>query len=94
LGDAKSLSDLGEDFGAGLQQTEVDYLLAQEFAITAEDILWRRSKLGLTFPKENLDRLADYLENVRKANADSANLFQAAPVSDEKCDGTGHALDR
>lgn len=65
LGDAKDLSDLGQDFGAGLYRAEVDYLVSQEFAVTAEDVLWRRSKLGLTFPKENLDRLKNHLKGVR-----------------------------
>jgi glycerol-3-phosphate dehydrogenase len=43
----KARSDLGVEFGAGLFQTEIDYLIGQEFALTAEDILWRRSKRGL-----------------------------------------------
>ncbi|MDR1827464.1 MAG: glycerol-3-phosphate dehydrogenase [Methylobacteriaceae bacterium] len=47
LGDAKSLDDLGQNFGADLTRAEVDYLVDQEWAQTAEDILWRRSKLGL-----------------------------------------------
>ncbi|RLP56233.1 MAG: glycerol-3-phosphate dehydrogenase [Ketobacter sp.] len=40
-------SDLGVHFGAGLYQREVEYLMAEEWAQTAEDILWRRTKLGL-----------------------------------------------
>ncbi len=47
LGDAKGLDDLGHDFGAGLCEREVDYMARNEWARTAEDILWRRSKLGL-----------------------------------------------
>lgn len=47
LGDAEQLADLGEDLGAGLTEREVDYLVETEWAETAEDILWRRSKLGL-----------------------------------------------
>ena len=47
LGDAKSLTDLGRDLGAGLTEREADYLIAHEWAATADDILWRRSKLGL-----------------------------------------------
>ncbi len=43
----KSLADLGRQFGAGLSEREVDYLVREEWAETAEDILWRRSKLGL-----------------------------------------------
>lgn len=47
LGDAGSLEDLGQDFGAGLTAAEVNYLCSQEWACSAEDILWRRTKLGL-----------------------------------------------
>ena len=47
LGNAGALADLGRDFGDGLYEREVDYLVDQEWAMTAEDVLWRRSKLGL-----------------------------------------------
>lgn len=47
LGLAKTFADLGEDLGAGLTAAEIDYLIAEEWAQTADDILWRRSKLGL-----------------------------------------------
>jgi glycerol-3-phosphate dehydrogenase len=47
LGDATRLDDLGRDLGAGLTEREVDYLVREEWACTADDILWRRSKLGL-----------------------------------------------
>lgn len=43
----KKLDDLGEHFGASLYQKEIDYLINKEFARSAEDILWRRTKLGL-----------------------------------------------
>jgi glycerol-3-phosphate dehydrogenase len=47
LGAARALSDLGETFGADLTRAEVDYLVREEWACTAEDILWRRTKAGL-----------------------------------------------
>lgn len=47
LGAAKGMDDLGLQFGAGLTETEITYLIKEEFAATAEDILSRRSKLGL-----------------------------------------------
>ncbi|HTO83292.1 MAG TPA: glycerol-3-phosphate dehydrogenase [Methylomirabilota bacterium] len=47
LASARSLDDLGERFGADLYRREVDFLVATEWARTAEDILWRRTKLGL-----------------------------------------------
>jgi glycerol-3-phosphate dehydrogenase len=47
LGSAKSMADLGQSFGASLTEAEVRYLMANEWAVSAEDIVWRRSKLGL-----------------------------------------------
>jgi glycerol-3-phosphate dehydrogenase len=47
LGAAKSIGDLGQSFGATLTESEVRYLMAVEWACTAEDVVWRRSKLGL-----------------------------------------------
>jgi glycerol-3-phosphate dehydrogenase len=47
LGDAKSWADMGADHGAGLTTREVEYLKRHEWAVTAQDILWRRTKLGL-----------------------------------------------
>jgi glycerol-3-phosphate dehydrogenase len=61
LRNATRLSDLGEDFGAGLYAAEVDYLVDNEFARTAEDILWRRSKLGMHLPASVASALDQYL---------------------------------
>jgi glycerol-3-phosphate dehydrogenase len=47
----KSLEEMGEEILGGLYAAEVDYLLRHEWATNAADILWRRSKLGLHFPK-------------------------------------------
>jgi glycerol-3-phosphate dehydrogenase len=47
LGSAKSIADLGQSFGATLTEAEVRYLMANEWAVSADDIVWRRSKLGL-----------------------------------------------
>lgn len=47
LGTARTLGDLGQDFGGGLYQREADYFIANEWALAADDILWRRSKAGL-----------------------------------------------
>lgn len=61
LGEAASAADLGEDFGHGLTAAEVDHLVAREWARTPEDILWRRTKLGLHFTAGQTARLAAYL---------------------------------
>ncbi len=61
LGAATSVDDLGAYYGAGLTGAEVDYLVATEWARTAEDILWRRTKLGLHVEPKQAARLAEYL---------------------------------
>lgn len=53
--------DLGQYFGADLYAREVDYLVAHEWAQSADDILWRRTKLGLHVTKNDVRRLADYI---------------------------------
>ena len=63
LTDAKSMRDLGEDFGGELTRAEVEYLCKHEWARTPEDILWRRSKMGLHAPTETADKLARYLDS-------------------------------
>jgi glycerol-3-phosphate dehydrogenase len=50
LGSAQSMAELGQDFGCGLTEAEIDYLTREEWARSADDILWRRSKLGLHMP--------------------------------------------
>ena len=54
--------DLGEDFGAGLYAVEVDYLIREEWARTAEDVLWRRSKLGLYLKADQVTQLQTYID--------------------------------
>ena len=61
LGTAQAPGDLGEDFGGGLTAREIEYLVAEEWARTAEDILFRRSKLGLHVPAGTDARVAGYL---------------------------------
>ncbi|MDB5549437.1 MAG: glycerol-3-phosphate dehydrogenase [Tardiphaga sp.] len=61
LGNATSSDALGRDFGATLTEREVNYLVAHEWAISAEDIVWRRSKLGLRLSNEQIAALDDWL---------------------------------
>ena len=51
IGDAASLAGLGRHFGAGLYEAELIWLRDREFARTADDVLWRRTKLGLVMGK-------------------------------------------
>ena len=62
LGDAAGLDDLGQLFGAQLYQREVDYLVCHEWARTSEDILWRRTKLGLRMSDGESQCLQAYLD--------------------------------
>jgi glycerol-3-phosphate dehydrogenase len=61
LGSAKSLEDLGPRFGPTLTGAEIRYLMAYEWAQTADDVLWRRSKLGLVLPRSEQDRLGSFM---------------------------------
>jgi glycerol-3-phosphate dehydrogenase len=61
LGSARGLTGLGEDLGGGLHEAEADYLMKREWALSAEDILWRRSKLGLHLPQGGAARLDDWI---------------------------------
>lgn len=61
LGEARSSEDLGEDFGHGLTEAEVRYLMKNEWAQTAADVVWRRSKLGIRFTPEQTDRLDTFM---------------------------------
>ncbi|MBN9603452.1 MAG: glycerol-3-phosphate dehydrogenase [Afipia felis] len=61
LGRAASLAELGRDFGQTLTEREVRYLMAHEFAQTAEDVVWRRSKLGLRLTKQQVAELDEWM---------------------------------
>ncbi len=62
LGQAASADALGEDFGATLTGAEVDWLMAREYARVPDDVLWRRTKLGLTIQPEGAARLERYMD--------------------------------
>jgi glycerol-3-phosphate dehydrogenase len=61
LADVKCQGDLGAHFGAGLYEREVRHLLDNEWARTADDILWRRTKLGLRLSPDERGRLEAWL---------------------------------
>jgi glycerol-3-phosphate dehydrogenase len=64
LGEAREKSDLGLSFGPDLTEAEVRYLVAREWARFPDDILWRRSKLGLTMEPADRERLAAFMASV------------------------------
>lgn len=61
LGAAQSPAALGRDFGGGLFEAEIDYMQRVEYARTAQDVLWRRSKLGLHTGPETLAALKKHM---------------------------------
>jgi glycerol-3-phosphate dehydrogenase len=61
FGGVSGPEDLGTDFGAGLYEREVGHLVENEWAMTAEDILWRRTKLGLRLSATERGRLSKWL---------------------------------
>ena len=63
LGEATSLADLGRCFGYNLHEVEVKWLIEREWARTSQDLLWRRSKLGLRLSKEEAAELDTYMSN-------------------------------
>jgi len=64
LGQSSTVADLGYHFGAGLYQCEVDYLVHNEWAVSAEDIIWRRTKLGLTMSLKEIADLSSWLKDI------------------------------
>ncbi len=67
LGAAKSAEELGTDFGAGLTEAEVRYLMQHEWAEGADDVLWRRTKLGLRVSDAQKEALSRFMAAARAA---------------------------
>lgn len=72
LTDAKSMQDLGHHFGATLTEAEVRYLIAHEWARSSEDILWRRSKLGLHMVDGEIADLGAWMRRQQPADGATA----------------------
>jgi len=62
LDSVRSPEDMGEHFGNGLYACEVDYLVRHEWVKSADDLLWRRTKLGLFLSHQQQNHLNYYLE--------------------------------
>ncbi|MFK0313771.1 glycerol-3-phosphate dehydrogenase [Pseudomonas sp. NPDC090233] len=63
--------DLGQPIGGGLFSHEVNYLCREEWAVDADDILWRRTKLGLFISVDERKVLEDYLQHMKRVTARS-----------------------
>ncbi|AHM02999.1 Aerobic glycerol-3-phosphate dehydrogenase [Roseibacterium elongatum DSM 19469] len=69
MGDAQSAEDLGRDFGATLTKAELRWLMTREYAQVAEDVVWRRSKLGLRLSAAQIAAIDAWMRTERQANA-------------------------
>jgi glycerol-3-phosphate dehydrogenase len=78
LGPAADERSLGRDFGASLSEAEVRYLVAKEWAQTAEDIVWRRTKLGLRLTPQQIQALGQWLAESSRGQKAQQEL-RAAP---------------
>ncbi|MCW5592801.1 MAG: glycerol-3-phosphate dehydrogenase [Burkholderiales bacterium] len=67
LGDIQRVEQLGRNFGAGLTEREIECLIADEWAETAEDILWRRTKCGIHMDAAQRQAVEDYLKSRKPA---------------------------
>jgi len=69
VGGARSVKDLGRNFGAGLMEREVQYLMDREWARTSDDVLWRRSKLGLRLTRDQVEALDQFMLSAATSSA-------------------------
>jgi glycerol-3-phosphate dehydrogenase len=77
LGNARRSEDLGRDFGHGFSEAELAWLVEREWAATAEDVLWRRSKLGLVMTPSEAQEIAAYLARVTQGSGSPAAAASA-----------------
>lgn len=63
LRDIETEAQMGTRFAPGVYQVEIDYLMDKELALTSEDVLWRRTKLGLLISKEAQQMITEYVES-------------------------------
>ncbi|UUE45412.1 glycerol-3-phosphate dehydrogenase [Pectobacterium aroidearum] len=66
LTNMKGLGDLGEDFGHDLYEAELRYLVEKEWAVTLDDVIWRRTKLGMRLNDAQKQRISDWLAHHRQ----------------------------
>jgi glycerol-3-phosphate dehydrogenase len=92
LADASKMDDLGQHFGADLYQREVDFLIDTEWAWTAEDVIWRRTKTGLRLSADEVQRLALHVE-ARGHSAVSKARSQATAMSTTGRSANRHRAD-
>ena len=90
LGEAGTMADLGQDFGGGLTSREVDYLMTEEWARSADDVLWRRTKCGLPMTPTQRSAVAAYCDDAAgtakgESAAGATKGESAAGAADGEC---------
>ncbi|MEM9146556.1 MAG: glycerol-3-phosphate dehydrogenase [Pseudomonadota bacterium] len=76
LDGARTQDDLGETFGADLTEREVRFLMDRQWARTAEDVLWRRTKLGLRLETAEVARLEAFMATAISRSGDAAQAAE------------------
>ena len=66
LGNARSTADLGMDFGHGLHEAEVEHFIRHEWARDPDDVLWRRTRLGMVLGPQAGNELAARFSALRR----------------------------
>ncbi len=78
LGNARTAADLGRDFGGGLSEAEVRHLMSREYARTAHDVVWRRTKLGLRMSEGDIAALDSWMLDQAKSDPVAGRSRNAA----------------
>ncbi len=76
--DCTKIGDLGEEFSPDLYQAEVDYLIQHEFVRSAEDVIWRRTRLGIGMNSAQIARLNEYIDKVLDLEDTTEVAFDAS----------------
>ncbi len=69
LANVSSPADLGSDFGAGIFRPELNWAIDHEWVVSAEDFVWRRTRLGLQLTEQQISSIDDYIQSYRSAMA-------------------------
>jgi glycerol-3-phosphate dehydrogenase len=78
LDGATRADDLGRRFGHDLTEAEIRYLMREEWAATAADVLWRRSKLGLRLSRDEIAAVDDFMRRQAEDAEPSAGASRSA----------------
>ncbi len=93
LAGARRVEDLGQHFGAGLYQRELEFLVETEWARSTEDVLWRRTKLGLRLSATEVEDLVQYFSS-RFESGPSAHPTRESAISSTHGARYDHASNR